>query len=111
MASADYFWKYTNNAYDFGVLLDTPIAFPIAWNKSKLDGVAVRIGSIDLHGFQWTTTMGHTRARYFPTGDRRTGFNGDVGGEVRCSASTTTRRSSRPPSCVTNRARPAPGSR
>ena len=53
VASADYFWKYTNNAYDFGVLFNTPIAFPIAWNKSKLDGVAVRIGTPNLHGFQW----------------------------------------------------------
>ena len=65
VASADYFWKYTDNAYDFGTLLDTPIAFPIAWRKSKLDGVAVRIATPNLHGFQWYTTMGHTRARYF----------------------------------------------
>ena len=79
VASADYFWKYTNNAYDFGVLFNTPIAFPIAWNKSKLDGVAVRIGSINLRGFQWTTTMGHTRARYFPPETGGLVFNGDVG--------------------------------
>jgi hypothetical protein len=79
VASADYFWKYTHNAYDFGVLFNTPIAFPIAWDKSKLDGVAVRIGSINLHGFQWTTTMGHTRARYFPTETGGLVFNGDVG--------------------------------
>jgi hypothetical protein len=79
VASADYFWKYTNNAYDFGVLFNTPIAFPIAWDKSKIDGVAVRIGSINLHGFQWTTTMGHTRARYFPPETGGLVFNGDVG--------------------------------
>jgi len=79
VASADYFWKYTNNAYDFGVLFNTPIAFPIAWDKSKLDGVAVRIGSINIHGFQWTTTMGHTRARYFPPETGGLVFNGDVG--------------------------------
>jgi Carboxypeptidase regulatory-like domain len=79
VASADYFWKYTDNAYDFGVLFNTPIAFPISWNKSKLDGVAVRIGSIDLHGFQWTTTMGHARARYFPPETGGLVFNGDVG--------------------------------
>ncbi len=79
VASADYFWKYTDNAYDFGVLFDTPVAFPISWNKSKLDGVAVRIGSIDLHGFQWTTTMGHTRARFFPPETGGLVFNGDVG--------------------------------
>jgi hypothetical protein len=79
VASADYFWKYTNNAYDFGVLFNTPIAFPIAWNKSKVDGVAVRIGTPTLHGFQWTTTMGHTRARYFPDETGGLVFNGDVG--------------------------------
>jgi hypothetical protein len=79
VASADYFWKYTNNAYDFGVLFNTPIAFPIAWNKSKVDGVAVRIGTPTLRGFQWTTTMGHTRARYFPPEAGGLVFNGDVG--------------------------------
>ncbi|MBZ5634489.1 MAG: TonB-dependent receptor [Acidobacteriia bacterium] len=79
VASADYFWKYTDNAYDFGQLFSTPVAFPISWQKSKLDGVAVRIGSISLHGFQWTTTMGHTRARYFPPETGGLVFNGDVG--------------------------------
>jgi hypothetical protein len=79
VASADYFWKYTDNAYDFGVLFDTPIAFPTSWKKSKLDGVAVRIGTTSLRGFQWTTTMGHTRARYFPPETGGLVFNGDVG--------------------------------
>jgi hypothetical protein len=82
VASADYFWKYTNNAYDFGVLFNTPIAFPISWNKSKLDGVAVRIGTPTLRGFQWTTTMGHTRARYFPPENGGLVFNGDIGESV-----------------------------
>lgn len=79
VVSADYFWKYTNNAYDFGVLFNTPVAFPIAWNKSKLDGVAVRIGTPNLHGFQWTTTMGHTRARFFGPETGGLVFNNDVG--------------------------------
>jgi hypothetical protein len=79
VVSADYFWKYTNNAYDFGVLFNTPIAFPIAWKKSKLDGVAVRIGTPNLHGFQWTTTMGHTRSRYFPPETGGLVFNSDTG--------------------------------
>jgi hypothetical protein len=63
---ADYFWKYTENAYDFDTLFSTPITFPISWRKSKLDGVAVRLNTPVLHGFQAYTTMGHTRARYFP---------------------------------------------
>jgi hypothetical protein len=62
---ADYFWKFTNNAFDFDTLLNTPLVFPISWRKSKIDGVAVRISTTNLHGFQAYTTMGHTRARYF----------------------------------------------
>jgi len=64
-ADADVFWKYTDNAYDFGVLFNTPITFPITWTKSKLDGVSLRVSTINLKGFQWYTTMGHNRARYF----------------------------------------------
>ena len=82
VASADYFWKYTDNAYDFGQLFSTPIAFPISWSKSKLDGVAVRIGTPNLHGLQWTTTMGHSRARYFPPEAGGLVFNNDVGESV-----------------------------
>ncbi len=63
---ADYFWKYTQNAYDFSVLFNTPITFPVAWNKSKLDGVTGRVSTINIHGFQAYMTFGHTRARYFP---------------------------------------------
>jgi hypothetical protein len=66
VVDADYFWKYTQNAYDFSVLFNTPIAFPIAWHNSKLDGVTARISTINLHGFQAYMTLGHTRARYFP---------------------------------------------
>ncbi len=62
---ADYFWKYTNNAFDFDTLFNTPIAFPIEWRKSKLDGVSARISTANLHGFQAYTTIGHTRARFF----------------------------------------------
>jgi len=63
---ADYFWKYTHNAFDFSVLFNTPITFPISWNNSKVDGVSGRISTINLHGFQAYFTLGHTRARYFP---------------------------------------------
>jgi len=66
LVDADYFWKYTNNAYDFSTLLNTTITFPISWNKSKLDGVTGRISTVNMHGFQAFWTFGHTRARYFP---------------------------------------------
>ena len=63
---ADYFWKYTHNAYDFSTLLNTTITFPIAWHNSKLDGITGRVSTTNLHGFQAYWTFGHTRARYFP---------------------------------------------
>ena len=81
VVSADYFWKYTNNAFDFGALFDTPVAFPVSLRKSKLDGVAVRLATPNLHGFQWYTTMGHTRARYFGPQVGGLVFNNDVGGD------------------------------
>jgi len=66
LIDADYFWKYTHNAYDFSTLLNTTITFPIAWHNSKLDGVTGRVSTTNLHGFQGYWTFGHTRARYFP---------------------------------------------
>jgi hypothetical protein len=62
---ADYFWKFTDNAFDFGTLLNTPLVFPISWQKSKIDGVSLRLSTTSIHGFQAYTTMGHTRSRYF----------------------------------------------
>src|SRR5579871_2527155 len=66
LLDADYFWKYTHNAYDFNTLLNTTITFPIAWHNSKLDGVTGRVSTTNLHGFQAYWTFGHTRARFFP---------------------------------------------
>jgi len=66
LLDADYFWKYTHNAYDFSALLNTTITFPIAWHNSKLDGVNGRLSTTNLHGFQAYWTFGHTRARFFP---------------------------------------------
>jgi hypothetical protein len=66
LIDADYFWKYTHSAYDFSVLLNTTITFPISWHNSKLDGVTGRISTTNLRGFQAYWTFGHTRARYFP---------------------------------------------
>ncbi len=63
--SADYFWKFTDNAFDFDTLFNSPITFPIEWRKSKIDGVSARISTRTLHGFQAYTTLGHTRARFF----------------------------------------------
>jgi hypothetical protein len=69
LVDADYFWKFTHNAYDFSTLLNTTITFPIAWHNSKLDGITGRLSTTNLHGFQAYWTFGHTRARYFPPED------------------------------------------
>jgi outer membrane receptor for Fe3+-dicitrate len=75
---ADYFWKYTNNAYDFNVILNTPIAFPISWSKSKLDGVAMRVNLANYKGLSAFFVAGHTRARYFPPESGGLFFNSDL---------------------------------
>ncbi|HVJ05692.1 MAG TPA: TonB-dependent receptor [Candidatus Saccharimonadales bacterium] len=62
---ASYFWKYTNGDYDFDVLLNTPLSFPIQWKKSKIDGVAVRLTMPAIHGWSAYSVMGHTRSRFF----------------------------------------------
>jgi hypothetical protein len=66
LIDADYFWKFTRNGFDFSSLQNTTITFPIAWNRSKLDGVSGRVSTTNLHGFVAYWTFGHTRARYFP---------------------------------------------
>jgi len=61
----DYFWKFTHNAYDFDVLFNTPITFPIAWHNSKVDGLTGRLSSINYMACKLHDVR-HSRARYFP---------------------------------------------
>ena len=63
-----YFYKKTKNAYDFGVLFDTPIAFPISWDHSKLYGLTGRINLVQHGGFTAFTVLGHTNAIFSPPG-------------------------------------------
>src|SRR6202044_1521539 len=46
----EYIWKYTHKAYDFSVLGDTPITFPIEWASSKIPGFAIRGSVPNFHG-------------------------------------------------------------
>ena len=62
----EYIWKYTHNAYDFSVLGNTPITFPIVWNNSKIPGFAIRASVPDFHGFTALVVMSSVAARYFP---------------------------------------------
>src|SRR5579872_79597 len=75
---ADYFWKFTDNAFDFDTLLNTPVTFPISWRKSKIDGVAGRISMPNYHGLSAFTVFGHTRARFFGPEDGGLIFNSPV---------------------------------
>ena len=65
LVDADYFWKFTRNAYDFSSLFNSPITFPILWRKSKIDGAAIRVSLAPVHGIAVDTTMGHVRSRFF----------------------------------------------
>jgi outer membrane cobalamin receptor len=62
---ADYFWKYTDNAYDFEALFNTPIFIPISLQKSKIDGFAIRASTANIKGFQAYTLLGRSRSRFF----------------------------------------------
>jgi hypothetical protein len=65
VVDASYFWKFTQDDFDFDVILNTPLAFPIQWRKSKIDGVSVRVNLPATHGITAYSVMGHTRARFF----------------------------------------------
>jgi hypothetical protein len=64
--SGEYIWKYTNNAYDFSVLGNTPITFPIEWKKSKIPGFALRATLTPIHGISGYLAMSSVAARFFP---------------------------------------------
>jgi outer membrane receptor protein involved in Fe transport len=57
-----YFNKRTTNAYDFGVLFDTPLVFPISWDHSKIDGFTGRVNIVEHGGFSAFVVMAHTNA-------------------------------------------------
>ena len=82
VADLDYFNKFTRNAYDFNVLLNTPITFPISWDKSKIDGVSFRLNMTNYKGLSAFFNASHTRARFFPPETGGLFFNSDLPGGV-----------------------------
>jgi hypothetical protein len=78
----DYFYKRTTNAYDFNVLFNTTLTFPISWQTSKLDGISTRVNFTNYKGFSAFMVAGHTRARYFPPESGGLFFNSDLPGGV-----------------------------
>jgi hypothetical protein len=63
--SGEYVWKYTHNAYDFSILGNTPIFFPIAWARSKIPGFAGRVSVPNLRGFSALMVFSSVAARFF----------------------------------------------
>jgi hypothetical protein len=57
----DYFNKRTTNGYDFNVLFNTSVVFPISWQRSKIDGVSSRINFTNYKGLSAFSVLGHTR--------------------------------------------------
>lgn len=64
--SGEYIWKYTHNAFDFSVLGNTPITFPIDWHNSKIPGYALHLSVPEYRGFTAYTVMSSVAARFYP---------------------------------------------
>lgn len=64
--SGDYIWKYTHNAFDFSILGNTPIFFPIDWHNSKIPGFALRADVPNFHNISAFVVMSSVAARFFP---------------------------------------------
>jgi hypothetical protein len=82
VVDAEYIWKYTHNAYDFSVLGNTPITFPIDWHNSKIPGYAIRASVPNFHGFTALVVMSSVAARYFPPQVGGLGVTVGQGGSV-----------------------------
>jgi hypothetical protein len=78
----EYLWKYTHNAYDFSVLGNTPITFPIDWHNSKIPGFLLRASVPNFHGFTAMVVMSSVAARYFPPQVGGLGVTVGQGGSV-----------------------------
>jgi len=66
VVSGEYIWKYTHNAFDFSVLGNTPITFPIDWHNSKIPGYALHVEVPQLHNISAYVVMSSVAARFFP---------------------------------------------
>ncbi len=63
--SGEYIWKYTHHGFDFSVLGNTPITFPVEWDRSKIPGYAGRLSVPNIHGFSALVVFSSVAARFF----------------------------------------------
>jgi hypothetical protein len=61
----EYIWKETHRGFDFSVLGNTPITFPIEWHSSNIPGFAARVNVTNLHGFTAYVVMSSVAAVFF----------------------------------------------
>jgi hypothetical protein len=83
VVDAEYIWKYTHLAYDFSVFGNTPITYPIEWDRSKIPGYMLRASMPNFHGLSAYFVASSVAARFFqpqvsgigvtPTGQGGTG--------------------------------------
>ncbi|MGO8718375.1 MAG: carboxypeptidase regulatory-like domain-containing protein [Acidobacteriaceae bacterium] len=66
VVSGSYFWKYTKGDYDFDVILNTPLTFPIQWKKSDISGGGLRVALTPIHGVSAFSVMGHSHSLFYP---------------------------------------------
>jgi hypothetical protein len=66
VVSGEYIWKYTHNAFDFSILGNTPITFPIDWHNSKIPGYALRAEIPVVRGFSAYFVASSVAARFLP---------------------------------------------
>ena len=78
--SGEYIWKYTHNAFDFSVLGNTPIFFPIDWHNSKIPGYALRADVPKIHGFSAYLVASSVAARFFQPQSAGAGATPQTGG-------------------------------
>jgi Carboxypeptidase regulatory-like domain len=62
---AEYIWKYTHLAYDFSVFGNTPITYPIEWDRSKIPGYLLRASLPNFHGLTAYFVASSVAARFF----------------------------------------------
>ncbi len=78
----EYIWKYTTKAFDFSVLDNTPVTYPIEWASSKIPGYAIRASVPNVHGFTAYVVMSSVAARFFGPQISGVGATPGTGGGV-----------------------------
>jgi hypothetical protein len=61
----EYIWKYTHKAFDFSVVDNTPITYPIEWASSKIPGYAIRATVPTFRGMTAFFVTSSVAARFF----------------------------------------------